>query len=383
MTVWLDTLTKNVCDPKSFQIPVWVGDLYFADSVVGFTMTVYYDVSNVNLEDIVVTSSGTMARKANVVQVTKDAEHGVLYIQAGDTTLTGYMTGHAQPLLILVGNVTAPDTVAGLNGWVQVNKVVFESTTMFDPITYNSGFVHVVRDTTAAYTGSMGVTTAAFDTLRIDTVSVTVGNLKARQVDEISFSLKAAPGYYSFIDTLQAGTLADAPVWSLKDVTITPDSIAGRFVSQSPISSDGPLLKVRLRRETDSAFDQSLHVTSFEVNRNSCLGKLMREDGEVTAAAIIKEPPSSVAEDRAKRERSIRLLPNASDGSMVIVAEDFDIEEAKLFDRTGRQIALSSSEPISASMLRIRTAEPMASGIYFLVLRSGQEIVYKQFSIIK
>jgi hypothetical protein len=67
----------------------------------------------------------------------------------------------------------------------------------------------------------------------------------------------------------------------------------------------------------------------------------------------------------------------------VIVAEDFDIEEAKLFDRTGRQIALSSSEPISASMLRIRTAEPMASGIYFLVLRSGQEIVYKQFSIIK
>jgi hypothetical protein len=59
MTVSLDTLTRNVCGPKSFQMPIWVGDLYFKDSVYGFTMTVYWDRAHFDLDgnDVVANSS--------------------------------------------------------------------------------------------------------------------------------------------------------------------------------------------------------------------------------------------------------------------------------------------------------------------------------------
>jgi hypothetical protein len=314
--------------------------------------------------------------------VTKHPEQGLLFIQVGDTALSRSIAGQGKPLLYLIGTVTAPDTVSGDEGWIRVASVSFESPTTFDPITYDYGFVHVVRDTTPAYTGRISTAGGSFDTLRSDTITVAVANLKDHRVTEIAFSLKAAPGYFSFLDTLQAGTLSDDLTWSVKDVTITPDSITGRFVSQSALASDGPLLKIRLRRESDSAFDQPLRITSFEINRGSCLGRLSGEDGRVTAMAIEKEPPLSVVEDRVEGEGRIRLLPNTSDGSMVIVAKEIDIEDARLFNRMGEEIPLRSSERIGTSTLRLRAAGPIASGVYFLVLRSRHEIVYKQFSII-
>ena len=111
LTVWIDTLQQNVCGAKNFQIPIHVGELYFSDSIVGFTLTVYYDRSTLDFDNLVVTPSGTLARTANVVQVSKDAETGVLYIQAADTTLKRYMAGKG-PLLYLVGTITAPDTIS-------------------------------------------------------------------------------------------------------------------------------------------------------------------------------------------------------------------------------------------------------------------------------
>lgn len=388
LTFKLDTLTKNVCGGTSFQIPVWAGDLYFADSVYGFSITVTWNRDYFDLDgsDIAISSNTIVQRNGRtVIQVQKnpDPKIGELFVTVADTSLDRSIAGTGKPLFYLIGTVTAPDTVPGIDGWITVSSAIFESGTVFDPITSEYGFIRVVRDTTPAYTGRISVTEGAFDTLRIDTVMVEVGNVKDRRVEEISFSLKAMPGYYSFIDTLQAGTLSDDLTWTVKDVTITPDSITGRFVSESAIASDGPFMKIRLRRESDSAFDQPLGVTGFEVNRTSCLGKVTKENGRVRAAAIVKEPPLSVGEESAEGKRSIRVLPNTSDGSMVIVANDIEIEDVRLFNRMGEVIGIRSSERVGPSTLRIRTAEPIASGVYFLVLRSRQETVYKQFSIIK
>jgi hypothetical protein len=382
LTVWIDTLQQNVCGAKNFQIPIHVSELYFSDSVVGFTLTVYYDRSTLDFDNLVVTPSGTIARTANLIQVSKDPENGVLFIQAADTTLKRFMAGKG-PLLYLVGTITAPDTISGLYGWVQVHSLVFESLPVFDTVvTYNSGFVHVVRDTTPAYTGHLSVTAGSFDTLRIDTIDVKVENLKGRKVNEITFGLKSAPGYYSFLDTLQSATLAGEVAWTVKEVTITPDSIKGRFVSQTAIASDGTLLRIRVQRQSDSAFSKPLTVTSFDVNHESCLGKLVMAGGEVTAAEITKPPVSEVEEGGAERDR-LTIVPDASDGSIVIVAQNFDIQEIRLFDRTGSQIGNWFPESSGRSAFRIRTPQAMASGVYFMMLRSRNEIMYKQFSVIK
>src|SRR5437763_1388950 len=53
LTVWIDTTTINVCAAKSFQVPVFVGDIYYHDSVSAVSLTVYWDPATLDFDNIV------------------------------------------------------------------------------------------------------------------------------------------------------------------------------------------------------------------------------------------------------------------------------------------------------------------------------------------
>jgi hypothetical protein len=367
-------------------MPIRSGDIYFADSVYGFTVIVYWDRSKLELDNIIGVGDNTIVRNrpSTIVVASKDPEQGILYIEVADTSLS-LIAGQNKPLLYLSGNITDPDTVDGLNGWIMVNRITFESPKTFDPITYLPGFVHVVQDTTAAFTGRLSVSGAAFDTLRADTIELTAGNIAKRKVSEISFTMKASAGYYSFVDTLQAGTLGSLVNWSEKEVRITPDSISARFVAPGELQLQGPLLKVVLRRNTDSAFDQPVSITRFEINQESCLGRLTTENARITALAIPGDStPSSGVEYRPTiMEQEVAVIPQVSNGAVVVQAENIDIQEVRVFDGLGRLVPLQSINHSGRGRILIQMPSGIASGVYFLELRSQHTIIYKQIRLIQ
>jgi hypothetical protein len=67
----------------------------------------------------------------------------------------------------------------------------------------------------------------------------------------------------------------------------------------------------------------------------------------------------------------------------VIVAENFDIQEVGLYDSRGGQIGLWVPERVGPSTFRIRTSRTLASGVFFMMLRGRNKIMYKQLSVIK
>jgi len=400
LTVWIDTTTLNVCDSGTFFLRVWAGTptdtgmrigFSVADSLYLFRLALWWDRSKFDIDPVLqLPGSGVpsyLASRAKERPVTKDPDQGILYLEAGNPDLKP-LVGENIPLVVFRAKVTAPGTFDGVDGWAEVRPLeeMFEGARPYGPITYNLGFVHVVRDTTPEYTGRLNVSAGAFDTLRADTIAVNTDNLGNRGVTEITFSLKADTAYYVFTDTLRGGTLAEDAGWTTTDVFLSRDSIAGRFVGTEPLTTDGPLLKVILGRMTDSAFSSSLKIPMFEINQESCLGKLQRMEGAVEGRRIVKEvdtTPTSAYEPILDRTEKIKVIPMVSDGSVLVVTDGFEVERIDLYDETGQLLWTQRSRSVGMSSVRITPTEELSSGTYFVVIHGRKEVVHKQFTFIK
>lgn len=384
LTVRIDTVRLSACGAKSFLLGVGVGDIYVADSVVGMRVVLAWDRTSIDLEDQAIFSSETIGGQFPQRFVTKDAETATMVIEMGNVNLNP-VAGTGKPLFFVKGIVTAPDTVSGMNGWVLVTSLSLESTTNFSINNGRPGLIRVERDTTPAFTGAMSVETVSFDTVQVDTVTLTASNLKNRRVNEITFALKADTSYYSFVDTIETGTIAGSVVWTTKEVRITSDSIVGRLVAQSDLIADGALLKVVLRRKTDSAFTSALEVLRFGVNRQSCLGRLRHQGAQVSAEAIIQDSSTTGVDDQREVRKSDAIVIHVEpeQGSLRVTMNGGEVREVMVFDMNGNRLPVQSVERLNASTSRVRLTTPPPSGIYFIGLRGRNEIVYKQFTFIK
>ncbi len=378
----MDTVEFNVCDNvKTFLMPINIGDLKTADSVYSARLYLSWDTTAIDLEYLVITSTSTLGYQFSEKNVQHDSVSMV--IEMGTPTTDAVpVVGTGKPLCYLKGSVKASaDVIGGNYGWIRVLSMVVDN----HPVNIESaGMVRVVRDTTPAYTGALSISAATFDTARVDTVTLTVANLKNRRVNEVEFAVGLDTSYAAFVDTITAGTIAGQGIWSTKDIHVTADSVWGTLVAQSNLATDGALLKLVLRRKTDSAFASAFTVKRFVVNDRSCLGKLVTQSGEMTAKAIRKDSSSGVAEDRVRSgSEAIRVIPELADASLRIETGGEFGGEVMIFDVTGRMLLRQQGERIGASTLRVRFSEVPPSGIYFVGLRGRNEIVYKQFTIKK
>ncbi len=384
ITVWVDTLTKGLCDGATFTIPVWIGDLKASDSVQGFQLAVRWDKAHIDLEfPYYVASSNTLASQAKdraPAQIDPEGTSAVIIAGNIDGTI---IVGSGKPLLYLTGRVKAPDTVGWLNGWIEPFSFRAEGLTNFEPITYRAGFVHVRQDTTEAYTGRATIDSGRFGIHDLDTVSLMVQNVRDRRVSEINVTVRGDANYYKFVGVDETGTLSESVSWSVKSIDIGPDSIGLRYVSPAAISAQGTLLKVVLKRATDSSFDRPLAIETFQVNPLSCLGKLTATGARVTAERIIDTATTRVVDLKGDEAgEKIRLL-SVTDRALVIGAEGFRIDDVIVVDRVGRVVATHSAGEAGSRSLTIDLDGGLTSGVYFLVIRSGNDLVYKQFTFIK
>ncbi len=379
--VWVDTLRLNICEDNSqFLIPVEIDSLLTGDSVFAISATVQWDRSAFDLDTRLVTA-GTLAEQAPNQSVQKDPSgSGQMFIQIGDITLSGVIDGPG-PLFYLIGSVTAPDTVGMPNGWITVAQISFESRTRFEPI-YSPGYVEVVRDTTPQYTGTISVSDGELDTLEADTLTVSVVNLRRRGVNRVEFSIAADTSYYEFIDTLEVGTLAAQPLWSSRDVSLSGDSVHAVFDATSDLEQDGPLLRLAIRRRTDSAFSRLIRVTDFGINAGSCLGRLVRQDGTLMAAAIVHDTSTvSVAVDETGRSGvSVVMRPGSSE--LEVECGSMSHATVEVFDLLGRRIEIQRVNEVGPGRLAVLLGTVPPRGVCFLVLRDRQRIVCKQFLVI-
>lgn len=388
LTVWVDSVRMNVCGSKSFQTAIRAASFRPGDTVVGFrpsdnvasaTLYVTWDPVNLRLDDLVITS-GTMSEGIRVTSRVISGEYTLEIIIADDRQPFGTLKG-ALPIVYINGTVIAPDTVAPPYGWIQVTDVELTSDTRFEPETYRPGYVRVERDTSTAYTGRLRLGASGFDTLRLDTITMTLENVRQRRVREVSFELAVDTSFFVFEDTLQSGTLAAQPGTTVELVQ-QADTIRGRFVAASDLSQEGPLLKFILRRTTDSAFAADVTVVNAAINENSCLGRFLSFGAPVTASAIVRDTVSSAAPELDERNSAITIIP-AQDGNALTIRSSVDyIDGIDLFDALGRRIDVELLRTGPGNDLRL-VIDAHAAGPYIVQLRIGQERISKQFIFIK
>lgn len=388
LTVWVDSVRMNVCGPKTFQTAIRVASFRPGDTIIGFrsndnvasaTLYVTWDPSVLRLNSLVVTS-GTMS---NGIDVTARviAEESTLEIVIADRQSPYGTIRGALPLVYINGTVIAPDTVAPPNGWIQVTDVELTSDTRFGDETKRPGYVRVERDTSQAFTGSLRMSTGAFDTLELDTLTIGMENVLHRRVNEVSFSIAADTSFFAFVDTLQTGTLAAQSIWTSKSLDITADTIRGRFVATSELSQEGPLLKVRIRRKTDSGFAANVRVANAAINRNSCLGRFLSFGAPVTASAIVRDTSTTAVPVRFGHGDEITLVA-ADDGRTIIVRSNGrHIDEGSVYDAIGRRITTTTASG-TENEIRLEV-DAHAAGPYYVQLRIGRERISKQFIFIK
>jgi hypothetical protein len=382
INVWVDTLRLNVCEDNSqFNIPVWIDTLQVEDSVFAITTVVQWDRSVFDL-DTRILANGTLAAQAPDRNVQKNPDgEGEMVVQMGNVNLSGVIAGGG-PLFYLIGRSVADDTVEIPNGWIIVTYISLEADTQFEP-EFSPGYVQVVRDTVPAYTGTIGVSNAALDTLRTDTVEIALQNVRNRGVNQIAFTVIADTNFYTFIDTLEAGTLASEGLWSAKQVNISADSITAMFTADADLDRNGTLLKLVVQRTTDSAFISPLAVTDFGVNPGSCLGKLVRVDGLVTAAEIIKDSvPVGVERSPQPTESNLGVITRSGSAVIRVLTGGWQVASIEVYDVIGRRIEIEHVESIGPESLLVHTSSVLPAGIYFLMLRDARQIVCKQFIVI-
>lgn len=376
LTMRLDTLEQNVCGPKTFTMPLWVGDIPVSDSLYAVTVVLAWDLTSIELEDFVVvntnTLSGGLSRQPLVV---RDRNQGVLYIELGTDPSGAPIAGAGKPLLFLRGSITAPDTVRGQMGWIDITSASFSANVQYDPFERRPGIVRVVRDTTPAYTGRLSVARGEFDTLRFDTVDVTLDNISGRRVRSVSFEIVADTPNFVFVDTVSTGTIAGKTAWATSTVTIRPDTLRGEFQSNDDLTQNGTLLRLVIERRTTEEFAGRMEITRFSVNGESCLGKLVREGADVTAAAM---PASSGVLMENGPFQNVRIVP---------VVRGFRVEgwsgddvSIEVYDLIGGRVGIRSVEWQGPTTLMVSTTRDLPTGRYFVVIRDRNGYVNKQFT---
>lgn len=382
LQVSVDTLRLNVCGSKTFTIGINVSQILRSDSVFGIQTVIYWDRSKFDLSSQVLVKSGTLSSQASEDKILKDPTSGAMVVQIGNTSANGIIAGSG-PLFYLIGTVTATDTVEPPDGWITVQQIELTGTTTFQP-TYSPGFVTVIRDTTAAYTGRISIAEAGFDTLRLDTLSIALANVRARRVREISFSIAGDTSAFEFVGSLEDETLAGSDLWSSKQIDVRSDSVQVRLVAHSDLGQEGILLKIVLRRTTDSAFTRTLNIHDFSVGAGTCLGRLTQEGEEVTASSIIRDStPVAVRDDRQRRGDLIRVIPDRSGERITVNTRDLVVMRAEVVDLMGRQMAIAAIEANGSEGVVVRLQHPLTNGRYVIALQGVGMIVSKQFIIIK
>lgn len=388
LTVWIDSVRLTACGPKTFQTAIRAASFRPGDTTVGFTSNDYvasatlyvtWDPATLELEDLVITS-GTMSDRIRTT-VRKFPEESTLeIIVADDRQPFGILRG-ALPIVYINGRVRTDDTVAPPNGWIQVASMELTSDTRFEP-SYRAGYVRVERDTNPANAGGLRSTAGAFDTLRLDTLTVSLEKVRDRRVREVSFSLVADTSFFVFIDTLQTGSLAAQPLWTTVDVVRTADTIRGRFVAASDLSQEGPLLKILIERTTDSSFATDVTVTQAAINGNSCLGGFHGFGAPVTASAIVRDTAPTAVPVLDERHTEIALVPHGDGRTVTVRSGGVDIDGVEVFDALGRRIGVRTSRSHTAGETRL-DIDAHTAGPYYVQLRIGKERISKQFIFIK
>lgn len=386
VTVWIDSVRLNVCGPKTFQTAIRAASFQTGDTIIGFrpsdnvasaTLYVTWDPSTLQLDNLVITS-GTMSNGINVISRIFPEESTLEIVIADHEAPYGRLDG-ALPIVYINGTVKAIDTVAPLNGWLQVTDVELTSDTRFEPENYRPGYVQVFRD--PSLQGAFRIGTGAFDTLRFDTVTIALENVRQRRVREIDFSIAADTSFFVFADTLHAGTLAAQPsIWDSMFIDVRADTIRGRFVAASDLSQEGPLLKFVIRRKTDSAFSSAVQVIAAGINGNSCLGRFLSFGAPVTASTIVTIPPLTVPL-RNEVADGITLMAEDDGRVLIIRSSAVSIDEVVVFDALGRQVStLRRDETGNETRLEL---DAHTAGPYYVQIRIGKERHSKQFIFIK
>jgi hypothetical protein len=203
-------------------------------------------------------------------------------------------------------------------------------------------------------------------------------------VREVNFSIMGDTSAFEFIGFVEEGTLAGSDLWSSKQVTVRTDSVGARLIARSDLGQEGILLKIVLRRRTDSSFSRTLRITGFDVGSQTCLGRLAREGVEVTASSIIRDSATvAVRDDRQRRGDRLRVTPDAAGGRVMVSAGDFVIRDAEVFDLMGRPAGVTTIEPAGSAEVVVRFDRLLPSGRYVIALHGIDQIVCKQFIIIK
>lgn len=375
LTMHLDTLEQNVCAPKTFTMPLWVGDVPVSDSLYAVTVVLSWDLTALELEDFVIvnanTLSGGLSRQPLVV---RDKDQGILYIELGTDPSGAPIAGAGKPLLFLRGSITAPDVVSGQMGWIDITSASFSSNVQYDPFERRPGIVRVVRDTTPAYTGRMSVTRGEFDTLRLDTVSVTLDNISGRRVRRVAFQIVADTTHFVLVDTLTTGTIVGSSTWAARSMTIDADTLRGEFTSIEDLAQNGVFLQVVIQRTTASEFSSRMEVTQFSVNGESCLGKLNREGADITGAAV----PASSVPSGSVADSDIRVA--LFDRGLRVDGWSGSEPTIHIYDLLGGRIAIRGIEWLGPSTMFVSTMSDLPSGRYFLVIRDRNGYVKKQFT---
>lgn len=393
LRVWVDTIDLNVCGDKEFETwAVWLESFTDADTAIGFrkqdsvlgcTMVLFWDTSKIRLKPpYVLTPSQTVFSSFPNKRAIPDTNTGALWLDysADDKLRTVIRTD--VPLFYLTGRVQAEDTVAPLNGGAKVNSIDIAGVLgeNIGTLDFPPGFVRVIRDTTPEYTGTLRTTEADLDTNRQDTVSVIVGNLFDKRVNEFQLALKADISKYKFVDTVTAGTLA-SKAWNTREIHISEDSLFVRVHDDNLLSTEDSLvIRIVIERQTDSAFTANIEIPVFGINFASCIGKLTTSGSVITGKKIpIKD--------------TITALPNnaeeGSTGSLRVVQADNELRlytgienfvEITLYNLRGSEVARWPGAGRTGSL---RLPLPIiAPGRYFLVLteEDGKK-VYKQLHI--
>lgn len=374
----LDTITRNVCGSKTFQMALSIGDVPVADSLYGGHITFSWDRTAIKLEDFVVVGTTTLGGSLMATPtVVRDLNAGILYVELG-TLGSKPISGSGKPLLFLQGTITAPDTVDNGYGWVDVVDAEFISSVQYDPLLHFAGLVRVVRDTTAAYTGSLVVESELIGA-REDSTQVTLrlDNVGGRRVREVHAEAVIGGGAVRFVDTVTAGTLYADRNWVSRSVEIQDDTVRIDLVDTVDLAISGDLITFIVERTTDSAATVPVELRRFTVNTNTCLGKLIRSDGIVAVQQRERDTASGGFEEVGNEEGPIVITEVG--GLEVRGARGMSYLEVQ--DVQGRRVVQATREEEGRDEWRVRAE--LATGTYLIALRGHARAIYRKFRVLR
>lgn len=400
LTIWIDTTVIHPCDQKKFLLKIWSSYQSDTGRVVGFTkedslfvvtLSLQWDRSKFDINPNPPVS-GHIAGRAFRRSITKDSKQGNLYIEFGgidDNLQLRPFFGTGIPLLTFEATVTSPDVFSGLNGWAEVlGNLTIEAAKPFNVGTRRIGFVHVVRTLLPQYIAKAQAASASFDTLRQTTVALKIENVKDQGVKQIAFTLRSDTASYRFADTATQGTIIAEPGWSVRELHIAADSIAGLLQRDSALATEGTLLNVVLQRTTDSAFSKAIIVEKFSVDTASCISRADRENGVVTANRIVKPDTTdttTVGVDEQWKEATptVQIVQHVDNNEVVVRTEGMMASSVAVVDILGRQIPITIVAAPDAWTRIIRFEEGMANGCYLISVSDSQRNANNQFTVIK